>query len=199
LLLTGLTLIQSFDDFYKNHYNDLKRDANDIFRNDGEDFIMDTYIKLRDRFARTGFQPKGYEDLNRCFYAYFYRTLKNLHRDSVRKKKTYFVDIDGFDVDIINNVLIDSIHNPEIHHIQLEIIMAHLFRYVAIRYGEKSSMLWKMYYLQPNASSYRKLSGITGYSRNYVRDVIVAIKQDIRTHFIAWLKSELNQRNLKAL
>jgi hypothetical protein len=187
--------VQAFDQFFITNRSKLKVEAQRIFFNHPhfEDCLTNNYIKIRQRIAASGFTATKYHTMERSMYSFFWRSLSNESKTlRVKDSRVAVVDVQRESIaDLANEALIEDLHNKQLYYDQLDIVVKHLFRFVQLRYNEKNQFLWKLYYLNPDSNTYKKLATSTGYKQGSVVEIIRTIKQDIKRNFVKWLKKEL--------
>jgi RNA polymerase sigma factor (sigma-70 family) len=191
-----LEKVKELDEYVQNNFNDIKRSANTICKSysngNVDDIINDTYLKLRKKIERDGFDGKNYG-------GYFWMSLRNEYGMYLRKEnrnKTVFINdntLDDYDyTEIVERTLIEmdkDDKSSQNYYYELMEITEDLFIFINQRFTEEEVYLFRNYYLIPK-QTYRKLSERTGFSIPDCSIIIKEMKRVIRKDFIPYYKKK---------
>lgn len=163
-----------------NHVSFLNKKFKQILNDDEElELLNDTYIRLKDRLITNPLT--GATTLS----SYVLLSFLNEFRRRSKYKKHFIYSIDNPDNEIIINDKLEEselFNNNQEHYDSCDRLTRALFDFIRTRYDDKHTFLFKTYYLT-KINSYRKLSTVTGLKYNYIKNLLSAMKADVKNNF----------------
>lgn len=153
------------------------------------DLLNETYINCQQRISRSGFTETYYK-------TYVIRSLRNLMINEKKKlNNKYFIDFDNTDyINTVEERLKDKdCEEKSTQQYREDIIYFSkmLFKYIDRNfYTEEDKFVFRCYYLMQGRMTYTKLTRMTGINKNKCTKIIQMFKNDIRTGFMDWLKTQ---------
>lgn len=194
MLITGTSALNGFEKFFTEHYDLLKSDAKRFFNTDTfEDELTNIFLKARERIIKSGITVNDkWNDLNRTFYAFVWRSMGNrgydVRKNKGNKQQVYSIDNPNLQTKV-QQALEDSEHSKLVYYDSLEVLNEELFNYVTIYNNEIDSNLYKSW-IATSRISYEKFAELTNYPKQVIKNILSRINKDIRANFICWLTFE---------
>lgn len=180
-VLSGKTLIDTYDRIFTNNYNKLKYAVSD----NQEDLLHQVYIKNRKRFENNNVFTATTNVENQLLN-YISLSIHN-HNKTVKKQESVInkLELDNeAEIKLLRNEKQE--HDEKIYEKQLQFLIQELFKYVERNYSQAEFYIFRVYYLydEKNKMTYKRLSEITGYSMSTVCNIIKTIKKDVKKNLI---------------
>jgi RNA polymerase sigma factor (sigma-70 family) len=187
-----INLVHAFDKFFASKYDKLLLEARSITQHYdySEDIVNDTYLKVRTRIWLSGYTGTNFHSFCWTSISNEWKVLCNRRKIrqfiDIHDEENHYRDIEHAEM-VLQQINNDN-DNQEQYYQTIEFIVRTLFNYIETKYDDRSSSLFKFYFLE--GITYAELSKRTGYSQTYISQTIKPMKLAVKNNFIEYLQQK---------
>ncbi|MCD6435581.1 MAG: hypothetical protein J7L15_04270 [Clostridiales bacterium] len=176
----------TLDEYYKQYINDL----NEFCRkyNLQEDFVNDTYIKLRKNYLnKTGLTTSDFSKLTKR--AIWNRFIDET-RDVKKKKTVYFDDVSDAAIEKSLTEQYEWEKESKLYQLEVQFLAKNLFFYLnSMNYSEIELFIFKTYVI--SGYTYKEIENKFNISIDKSKNIMRKMRKDIKNNLLSWIENKL--------